>query len=133
MNLNEAITVVKEEDKELLAKLRLSEISDLVEIYLRRIAHDHHKTKDGYFLVEAVWFGYEWGADKTKVKFRAVHNGYLNEIKNPIDRDTFEEAVEDLRDFLVECIADYRDEDWGWDEAESEINGTLDEGGSPLP
>ena len=109
------------------------EIAELVDLYLRRIAKDGHKTKDGYFLVEAVWYGYEWGSDKTKVKYRAVHDGYINEIKKPIDRDTFEEAVEDLRDFLVECIADYVDEDWGWDEAELEADGTMDKGSPLIP
>lgn len=106
----------------------IDEITELVEIYLRRIAKDHHKTKDGYFSVECVWYGYEWGAERTVPKFRAVHDGYLNEIRDPVDRETYEEAVQDLRDFLVECIAEYKDEDWSFGDYESETDGAMDEG-----
>lgn len=107
----------------------MDEIAELIDIYLARISRDHHKTKDGYFEIQVSWFGYEWMAPSpVKPKWRAVHNGYINRINDPIDRDTFEEAAEDLRDFLVECIAEYKDEDWGWDEDESEATGIMDEG-----
>lgn len=107
----------------------IEEIAELIDIYLKRIAKDHHKTKDGYFSIECVFRGYHH--DKTKPEFIAVHDGYLNDLVAHY-RDTFEEAAEDLRDFLVECIAEYKDEDWGWDDYESEASGTMDEGVTPV-
>lgn len=85
------------------------EIQTLIDIYLRKISKDHHKTKDGYFLIECSWDG--WSKDVTP-RFQAVHNGYIDELDSP-ERDTFEEAVQDLRDFLVESIAEYEMEEWG--------------------
>lgn len=114
-----------------LNEILLNEISELADIYLKRIAKDHHKTKDGYFYIECEWAGYDSYA--TVPRFRAIHNGYINEIRKPVNRNTFHEAAEDLRDFLVECIAEYKDEDWGWDENEPEVNRTLDTSSTHLP
>ena len=93
--------------------LAYEEIGSLIDTYLRRMSNDHHKIRDGYFSIECVWDG--WKDEVTKPKFVAVHGGYINELIGE-PKDTFEEAVEDMREFLIECIAEYKEEDWGWDE-----------------
>lgn len=84
-----------------------NDISDLIEAYLKKISGDHHKTRDGYFSVECVWDG--WAQEVTP-KYIAVHGGYINDLDAEY-RDTFEEALDDLRVFLIECINNYVEEE----------------------
>lgn len=98
------------------------EIAELTDIYYRQIANDHHKSRDCYFTVDCTWTSWD---DPVVPKFKAIHRGYLNDLDGP-ERATFDEAVEDLREFLIECIADWKPEDWSWGEDESEVNRTVD-------
>jgi hypothetical protein len=87
-----------------------NEISELIKQYTGRISGDHHKSRDGYFFIRCAW--YAWGNDLGP-KFQADHPGYINKLEAPW-RDPFDEAVEDLRNFLIEAIADYVPEDEVW-------------------
>lgn len=88
-----------------------NEISELIKQYTARLAGDHHKTRDGYFYIKCTWDA--WGND-LRPKFKAEHPGYINNLDDSPERDTFDEAVEDLRNFLIEAIADYVPEDEVW-------------------
>lgn len=88
-------------------------ISELIDEYTRLIAHEHHKTKDGYFYVEVEWDGY---AEEVYPKFTAIHNGYLHELKGK-PRYTYDAAELDLLEFLEEIVENVKtwepEEEWG--------------------
>lgn len=83
-----------------------TEIKQLIDVYYSLISMDHHKSKDGFFTVETVL------APNMKTHFRAFHSGYHHEIGEygyGDDRDTYEEACNDLVMALKGFIEEERD------------------------
>ncbi len=82
-------------------------IEHMASAWRRYCAMDHHKSRDYYWYISITYDGaHEDGKSVCVPKYQASHNGYIaNALERP-ERDSLEEAYQDLIDMLIEAFED---------------------------
>jgi hypothetical protein len=84
------------------------QIIRLVSLWYEVICPLHHKDRDCHFHIERTWSYTPTGQYSPKWSFS--HRGYLRESPDN-QYDTIQEAMDSLRDYLVEAIVDQSESD----------------------